>query len=60
MTGGEQYLFSQECDRRFGEGSWDELMRMRHLIHKISLADYRDLIEHYKAEVKAMKKEKGL
>lgn len=60
MRGGEQYLFSQEVDRRFGEGTWEELMVQRHRILKLSQSDYKEKIAYYQGEVKRMMLEKGL
>ena len=60
MRGGEQFLFSKEVDRRWGDGSWDEVMSMRKNQTKYSISDYKDLQLKYSTQVKAWKAERGL
>lgn len=52
FRGGEQYLYSLEVDRRYGAGTWEELMSMRHLSTKLDRAWYIEKIDYYKTEVK--------
>lgn len=60
LRGGEQFIFSQEVDRRFGKGEWDRLMQKRHEIFKVPLDWYQEKIDYYKEEVKKLKEAKNL
>lgn len=47
---GEQKLFADECDRRFGEGTWEDLTRIRSKTFRKSDEWYEEKIRHYVKE----------
>ena len=57
---GEQYKFAKYLDKKYGEGTAEELhvLSKRHI--KLTRIDYEEKISYYKEIVKNLKKEKGI
>ena len=49
---GEQFKFAKNLDKKYGEGTADKLLRKSNKVVKMTISEYKDLIEHYKNEVK--------
>ena len=52
MRGGEQYLYMIEVDKLYGEGTAEELQRLRHETKKFSRPELIEMIEDYKQRIK--------
>lgn len=48
FRGGEQYLFAQAIDKRYGEGTAESLQSKRHQPSNIGRVEMMDMIEYYK------------
>lgn len=57
---GEQYIYAKEVDKRYGEGTWEKLMRKKHQVCKRGQLEIDVMTEYYKAEVKRLKESKGI
>ena len=57
---GEQFRFGIGLDRKYGEGTADELEFLSRTIMKVSRIDYEEKISYYKNLVDKLKKEKGI
>ena len=57
---GEQFRFGIGLDRKYGEGTADELEFLSRTIMKVSRIDYEEKISYYKNLVENLKKEKGI
>jgi hypothetical protein len=59
MRGGEQYLYMIEVDKIYGEGTAEELQRLRHETKKFSRPELIEMIEDYKQRIKEIDDEYG-
>ena len=57
---GEQFKFGVALDKKFGEGTSEELELLARTIMKVSRIDYEEKISYYKDLVEKLKKEKGI
>ena len=60
VNGGQQYVHGIEIDKRYGEGTADNIVRLSNNTKKFSTFELREMVSHYKEEVLRMMKEKGL
>jgi len=56
---GEQYLYSQALDRKYGEGTAATLFALSKQTRKFSQPELQEMIELYKEKVNDLKKERG-
>lgn len=56
---GEQYLFSKAVDKLHGEGTFEELEKLKHQSHKWSRPELRELIEEYTEKFNNLAEEYG-
>lgn len=52
---GEQYLFAQNLDKQYGNGTAERIKRASEATTRATEGDYQDLIEKYKEIVKRLK-----
>ena len=57
---GEEYVHGKYIDARYGEGTADELTDLSRTTYKFSIYELEELTEHYKEEVKKLKKSLGI
>jgi len=57
---GEREKYAKAIDKKYGDGMWDELVKISRTTMKLSQFEIDSLIAHYKAEVKRLKAEKGI
>ena len=57
---GEQYKFSKELDKLYGEGTAEELLIASKQTRKFSRDELEALYHHYKRKVDELKSTKGL
>jgi hypothetical protein len=60
FRGGEQYLFAQELDNEYGEGTAKSLMLESRETAKFSILHIKELIEEYKNKVEEEKRIRGM
>ena len=58
VNGGQQYIHGLEIDKKFGEGTANELVILSQKIRKFTQADLISMIDHYKEEVERLSEEK--
>lgn len=56
---GEQYLYMIEVDKLYGEGTAEELQRLKHETKKFSRPELIEMIEDYKQRIKKIDEEHG-
>ncbi len=59
VNGGQQYVHGLAIDKKFGEGTADELVILSNQIVKLSTREILDLAEEYKNKFKELEQEKG-
>ena len=59
MRGGEQYLYMIEVDKLYGDGTAEELQRLRHETKKFSRPELIEMIEDYKQRIKKIDEDFG-
>jgi hypothetical protein len=59
MRGGEQYLYMIEVDNLYGEGTAEELQRLRHETKKFSRPELIEMIIDYKQRIKEIDDKHG-
>lgn len=59
VNGGQQYVHGLAIDKKFGEGTADELVILSNKIIKLSTREILDLAEEYKNKFKELEQEKG-
>ena len=57
---GEQAIYKEEVEKRYGKGTWDELVLKSRQVCKRGKVEIEVMTEYYKKEVAKLKKEKGL
>ncbi len=57
---GEQYAYSIQLDGKYGDGTAKKLYKEKNKFKKFAIKELEGMIEHYKNEVKEIKKIKGL
>jgi len=60
FEGGQQAIYKEEVEKRYGKGTWDELTLKSRQVCKRGKVDIDVMTEYYKKEVIRLKKEKGL
>ena len=60
FRGGEQYKFGQELDKKYGEGTAQELYHLSKTTKKFGVHELREMIEVFKVECERINEEKGL
>lgn len=58
VNGGQQYIHGLEIDKKFGEGTANELVILSQKIRKFTQADLIGMIDHYKEQVERLSEEK--
>lgn len=53
-NGGQQYLHGLAIDKKFGEGTADELVIESYKIRKFTTIELQEMTEHYKSEFKRL------
>ena len=57
---GEQAIYKEEVEKRYGKGTWDELVLKSRQVCKRGKVEIEVMTEYYKNQVAKLKKEKGL
>jgi len=60
FEGGQQAIYKEEVEKRYGQGTWDELVLKSRQVCKRGKVEIEVMTEYYKKEVARLKKEKGL
>ncbi len=60
FEGGQQAIYKEEVEKRYGKGTWDELIIKSRQVCKRGKVDIEVMTEYYKNEVKKLKAEKCL
>ena len=60
FEGGQQAIYKEEVEKRYGKGTWDELVLKSRQVCKRGKVDIDFMTEYYKKEVAKLKKEKGI
>ena len=60
FRGGEQFKFGQELDKKYGEGTAQELYHLSKTTKKFGVHVLREMIEVFKVECERINEEKGL
>jgi hypothetical protein len=54
VNGGQQYVHGLEIDKKFGEGTADDLVVLSHKIRKFTTNELHEMTDHYKKEVERL------
>ena len=57
---GEQAIYKEEVEKRYGKGTWDEIVIKSRQVCKRGKVDIEVMTQHYKKEVERLKKEKHI
>lgn len=60
FEGGQQAIYKEEVEKRYGEGTWDKLVIKSRQICKRGQVEIDNMTEYYKKEVIALKKLKQI
>ena len=60
FEGGNQAIYKEEVEKRYGEGTWDTLVLKSRQVCKRGKVEIEVMTEYYKNEVKKLKQLKGL
>jgi len=60
FEGGQQAIYKEEVEKRYGKGTWDELVLKSRQVCKRGKVEIEFMTEYYRNEVKKLKQQKGL
>lgn len=60
FEGGQQAIYKEEVERKYGTGTWNDIVQKSKQIVKRTQAEINELESHYKEKVKELKKTKGI
>jgi hypothetical protein len=60
FEGGQQAIYKEEVEKRYGKGTWDTLVLKSRQVCKRGKVEIEVMMEYYRNEVKKLKQQKGL